>query len=41
MIQFSVITKEWSSYSSSLKNVLIRIVIIWFWLKHQISFNLA
>ena len=41
MIQFSVITKEWSSYSISLKNVLIRIVIIWFWLEHPMYFNLA
>ena len=41
MVQFSVITKEWSFDSISLKDLLIGIVVIWFWFEHKISFNLA
>ena len=41
VVQFSVITKEWSSDSISLKDLLIRIVVMWFWFEHKISFNLA
>ena len=41
VVQFSVITKEWSSDSMSLKYLLIGIVIMWFWYEHKISFNLA
>ena len=32
--------KEWSSDSVSLKDLYIGIVVMWFWLEHQISFNL-
>ena len=41
VVQFSVITKEWSSDSISFKYLLIGIVIMWFWYEHKISFNLA
>ena len=41
VIQFSVITKKWSSNSISLKDLLIGIVVMWFWFEHQIYFNLA
>ena len=41
VVQFSVITKEWSSNLISLKDLLIGIVVMWFWFKHQIYFNLA
>ena len=41
VVQFFVITKEWSSDSISLKDLLIRIMVMWFWFEHQIYFNLA
>ena len=41
VVQFFVITKEWSSDSISLKDLLIGIVVMWFWFEHQIYFNLA
>ena len=41
MVQFSVITKKWSFDSISLKNLLIGIVVMWFWFEHKISLNLA
>ena len=41
VVQFSVITKELSSNSISLKYLLIGIVVMWFWYEHKISFNLA
>ena len=41
VVQFFVITKEWSSNLISLKDLLIRIVVMWFWYEHKISFNLA
>ena len=39
--QFSVITKELSSDSISLKDLLIGFVVMWFWLEHPIYFNLV
>ena len=41
VVQFSVITKEWSSDSISLKDLLIGFVVMWFWFEYKISFNLA
>ena len=41
VVQFYVITKEWSSDLISLKDLLIGIVVMWFWFEHKISFNLA
>ena len=41
VIQFSVITKELSSDSISLKDLLIGFVVMWFWFKHPIYFNLV
>ena len=41
VVQFSVITKDLSSDSISLKDLLIGFVIMWFWFKHPIYFNLA
>ena len=41
VVKFSEITKEWSSDSISLKDLLIGIVVIWFWFEHKISFNLV
>ena len=41
VVQIFVITKEWSSDSISLKDLLIGIVVMWFWFEHKISFNLA
>ena len=41
VVQFTVITKEWSSDSISLQDSLIGILIMWFWLEHQIFFNLV
>ena len=41
VVQFSEITKEWSSDSISLQDLLIRFVVMWFWLEHKISFNLV
>ena len=41
VVQFSVITKEYFSNSISLKDLLIGIVVMWFWFKHQIYLNLA
>ena len=41
VVQFSVIIKEWSSDSISLKDLLIGVVVTWFWFEHQIYFNLA
>ena len=41
VVQFSVITKELSSDSISLKDLLIGFVVMWFWFEHPIYFNLA
>ena len=41
VVQFSVITKELSSDSISLKDLLIEFVVMWFWYEHKIFFNLA
>ena len=41
VVQFSLITKELSSDSISLKDLLIGFVVMWFWFKHPIYFNLA
>ena len=41
MVQFSVITNELSSDSISLKDLLIGFVVMWFWFKHPMYFNLA
>ena len=41
VVQFSVITKELSSNSISLKDLLIGFVVMWFWFEHLIYFNLA
>ena len=41
LVQFFVITKELSSDSISLKDLLIGFVVMWFWSKHPIYFNLA
>ena len=41
VVQISVITKEWSSDSISLKDLLIGIVVMWFWFEHKVCFNLA
>ena len=41
VVQIFVITKEWFSDSISLKDLLIRIVVMWFWFEHKISFNLV
>ena len=41
VVQFSVITKELSSDSISLKDLLIGFVVMWFWSEHPIYFNLA
>ena len=41
VVQIFVITKEWSSDSISLKDLLIGIVVMWFWFEHKIFFNLA
>ena len=41
VVQFSEITKEWSSDSISLQDLLIGIVVMWFWFEYKISFNLA
>ena len=39
VVQFSEITKERLSDSISLKDLLIGIVLMWFWLDHQESFQ--
>ena len=41
VVQFSVITKEWFFDLISLQDLLIGIVVMWFWFEHKISFNLA
>ena len=41
VVQFSVITKELSSDSISLKDLLIGFVVMWFWFEHPIYFNLV
>ena len=41
VVKFSVITKELSSDSISLKYLLIRFVVMWFWSEHPIYFNLV
>ena len=41
VVQIFVITKEWFSDSISLKDLLIGIVVMWFWFEYKISFNLA
>ena len=41
VVQFSVIIKELSSDSISLKDLLIGFVVMWFWFEHPIYFNLA
>ena len=41
VVQFSEITKEWSSDSISLQDLLIGFVAMWLWLKQKISFNLV
>ena len=41
VVQISEITKEWFSDSISLQDLLIGIVVMWFWLEHKISFNLV
>ena len=41
IVQFFVITKELSFDSIFLKNLLIGFVVMWFWSKHPIYFNLA
>ena len=41
VVQFSEITKEWSSDSISLQDLLIGFVVMWFWLEHKISFDLV
>ena len=41
VVHFSVITKEWSSDSISLKDLLVGIVVMWFWSKYPIYFNLV
>ena len=41
VVQFSEITKEWSSDLISLKDLLIGFMVMWFWFKHKISFNLT
>ena len=41
VVQFFEIIKEWSFDSISLKDLLIEIVVMWFWFKRKISFNLA
>ena len=41
VIQFSVITKELSSNSISLKDLLIGFVVMWFWFEHPMYFNLV
>ena len=41
VVQFSVITKELSSDSISLKDLLIGFVVIWFCFEHLIYFNLV
>ena len=41
VVQFSVITKELSSNSISLKDLLIEFVVMWFWFEHLIYFNLV
>ena len=41
VVQFSMITKEWSFNSISLKDLLIGIMVMWFWFEHQIYLNLA
>ena len=41
VVQFSVITKELSSDSISLKDLLIGFEMMWFCFEHKISFNLA
>ena len=41
VVQIFVITKEWSSDSISLKDLLIGIVVMWFWFELKIFFNLA
>ena len=41
VVQFSEITKEWSSDSISLQDLLIGFVVMWFRLEPKISFNLV
>ena len=41
VVQFSVITKEWSSDSISLQDLLIGFMVMWLWFEHKISFNLV
>ena len=41
VVQFYEITKEWSPDSISLQDLLIGIVVMWFWFEYKISFNLA
>ena len=41
VVQFSVIIKEWSSDSISLKDLLIGFVVMWFLFEHPMYFNLA
>ena len=41
VVQFSVITKELSSDSISLKDLLIGFVVMWFWFEHPMYFNLV
>ena len=41
VVQFSEITKEWSSDLISLQDLLIGIVVMWFWLAQKIFFNLV
>ena len=40
VVQFSVITKDWSFDSISLKDLLIEILTKRFWFEHQIYFKL-
>ena len=41
VVQFSEIKKELSFDSISLQDLLIGIMVMWFWFEHKISFNLA
>ena len=41
VVQFFVITKKWFFDLISLQDLLIGIVVMWFWFEHKISFNLA
>ena len=40
VVQFSEITNEWYFDSISLQDLLIGIVVMWFWFEHKIYFNL-